>query len=108
MVKNTIDTYSNDVEFGVSPTGICKNRVVDGYTIKGQESYYSLYCDSEKWVKEGWVDYICPQVYWTVDNNSASYEKVVKMWSEAVKGTDVKLYIGEGIYKEDVAGERSR
>ena len=33
-------------------------------TTGGYESYYASYADSRKWVKEGWVDYICPQIYW--------------------------------------------
>jgi uncharacterized lipoprotein YddW (UPF0748 family) len=108
MVKNTINTYSPNVKFGVSPMGICKNTTVDGFTINGTQSYYSDFADSETWVKNGWVDYICPQVYWEIDNKAAAYDKVAKMWNNIVAGTGVKLYIGEAVYKNTVASEMSR
>jgi len=49
--------------FGVSPFGI--------YTIGAPPSvhveldqYRDLYADPVKWMKEGWVDYLSPQLYW--------------------------------------------
>lgn len=108
MVKSTIDTYAPNVEFGVSPSGICKNTTVDGFSINGSESYYSEFADSETWVKNGWIDYICPQVYWDTTNKNAAYGNVVKMWNGIVAGTGVKLYIGEAIYKNEVASEMNK
>ena len=37
-----------------------------------KESYYSDYADTVKWVKEGYVDYIIPQVYWEMNHNVAT------------------------------------
>ena len=50
------------VRFGISPFGIWKNHG-EGSNTNGMESYHSQYADSKKWVDEGWVHYINPQVY---------------------------------------------
>src|SRR5690625_7118578 len=55
--------------------------------------------DSLTWVREGWVDYINPQVYWEFGNEAADYETLAKWWAGAVEGTGVALYIGEAAYK---------
>ena len=104
-VSGTINAYAPDVEFGISPMGIWKDAEVDGYQIKGSSSYYTVFGDSVTWIKNGWIDYIVPQIYWEDSHATASYSKLVKWWNNTVQGTGVKLYIGEGIYKEAIAKE---
>ncbi|MDY0295663.1 MAG: family 10 glycosylhydrolase, partial [Acholeplasmataceae bacterium] len=62
------------------------------------ESYHDQYADSKKWVEEGWLHYICPQVYWSFQHSSAPYADVVDWWASVVRGTDVDLIIGHGIH----------
>lgn len=106
-VYKTIKKINPVVEFGISPMGIWKNSTSDaeGSATKGAEGYYSVFGDAKKWVEKGWVDYIVPQIYWEQGNTAADYETLVKWWSDVVEGTDVKLYIGQGIYKDVVAAE---
>ena len=101
-VHETVEMYGdNDVEFGVSPAGIYKNTV----DFKGSQTYYNGYADTLEWIENGWVDYIVPQIYWETNHSTAPYEEVVKWWDKQVEGTDVELYIGEGLYKDVIAGE---
>lgn len=88
-------------EFGVSPFGIWRNASSDpaGSDTNGMESYSSIFADTRRWVREGWVDYVAPQVYWQFGHPAADYGKVVPWWSRTVEGTDVKLYIGQAAYK---------
>lgn len=103
------------VRFGISPFGIWRNASSDpaGSDTTGSESYDTIYADTRKWVQQGWVDYINPQLYWYIGHSSADYAALVPWWAQAVDGTDVDLYIGQGAYKvgtqgwEDV-GELSR
>ena len=104
-VHSTVESHDSSVVFGVSPMGIYKDVTTGSYTIKGSQSYYAVYGDSLAWVKNGWVDYIVPQVYWETTHATAAYENVVNWWNSQVEGTKVKLYIGEGIYKDAVAEE---
>ncbi len=90
-----------DVEFGISPRGIWANKseMKEGSDTAGGGSYSTIYGDSYAWVKNGWVDYIMPQLYWHIGYQIADYSILVDWWSNVVAGTDVKLYIGEGAYR---------
>ena len=89
------------VKFGISPFGIWRNKASDplGSDTRGTESYVAISADSRRWVKEGWVDYINPQIYWQIGLSVADYAKLVPWWAEVVRGTDVALYIGQAVYK---------
>ena len=50
-------------------------------------------------MKSGWLDYICPQVYWNIGFAAADYAKLVPWWAEVAQGTSVQLYVGEALYK---------
>ncbi len=101
-VKSSIKSIKSNVDFGVSPSGIWRNKSSDptGSDTRGQESYSDLFADSRAWIKQGLVDYIVPQVYWPIGFSAADYSKLVSWWSNEVKGTNVKLYIGQGVYKQ--------
>jgi len=106
-VHETIQSIKPDVAFGISPMGIWKNKGSDatGSDTKGAEGYYSVYGDVRTWIQNRYVDYIVPQIYWSRGTEAADYETLIKWWTEEVKGTNVDLYIGQGIYKDDVASE---
>jgi uncharacterized lipoprotein YddW (UPF0748 family) len=89
------------VKFGVSPFGIWRNSSSDpaGSPTNGLESYSAQYVDTRKWVKEGWIDYIVPQLYWQIGFSKADYAKLLPWWSKVVQGTGVQLYIGEADYR---------
>ena len=89
------------VRFGISPFGIWANKsdkTPSGSKTSGFESYYSLYSDAKAWINGGYIDYICPQIYWDFAKTVARYDVLVRWWSAAVDGTDVDLYIGHAIF----------
>lgn len=89
------------VRFGISPFGIWRNASSDpeGSNTSGSESFEIISADSLRWVREGWVDYINPQIYWQFGHPAADYETLVHWWAEKVEGTGVGLFIGEAAYK---------
>jgi uncharacterized lipoprotein YddW (UPF0748 family) len=89
------------VRFGVSPFGIWRNQGTDplGSATTGLQSYDAIYADTRKWVKQEWLDYIAPQVYWSIGFPAAPYDVLVPWWSQVVAGTRVQLYIGQAAYK---------
>lgn len=105
MVHQTIKEIKPDVVFGISPQGIWKNKSSDatGSNTNGNECYYSVFADVRNWIKNGYIDYVVPQIYWETGHKSADYETLVNWWANEVDGTNVKLYIGQGIYKDTVA-----
>lgn len=96
-----IKSVKPHVLFGISPFGIWRNQSSDpnGSATNGFESYDQAYADSRKWVREGWVDYILPQLYWNIGYAPADYAVLLEWWSNVTVGTDVELYIGHSIYK---------
>ncbi len=67
------------VRFGISPFGIWRPGVPAG-TDAQVSSYDHLACDSLKWAKEGWVDYLTPQLYWAIDSEQSFY-KLMQWWA---------------------------
>lgn len=90
-----------NVTFGISPRGIWANKSADprGSDTNGSGSYDHLYADSLKWAQEEIIDYIAPQIYWEIGNSAADYKTLLEWWSDAVAGTNTKLYIGMADYK---------
>ncbi|MFD1407503.1 family 10 glycosylhydrolase [Kroppenstedtia eburnea] len=89
------------LKFGISPFGIWRNRSTDptGSDTSGLQSFDELYVDTRTWIRQGWLDYVVPQVYWNIGYPPAAYEKLVDWWSEEVRGYPLHLYIGHAVYK---------
>ncbi|MDJ0463267.1 family 10 glycosylhydrolase [Streptomyces sp. H27-C3] len=90
------------VRFGISPFGVWRNATTDPLgspTRAGVQTYDDLHADTRKWVKEGWIDYIAPQLYWNIGFTAADYAKLLPWWADVVRGTGVELYAGEALYK---------
>ena len=68
------------VQVGISPFGIWRPGNPPG--IVGLDQYSTLYADAKKWQQEGWLDYMTPQLYWTVDSKGQSYPKLLGWWAE--------------------------
>lgn len=108
MIKNVHDivedfniTNGKKVKFGVSPGGIWANKSThpDGSNSTGWQSYSSLYADTRKWVKEEWLDYILPQLYWDFGATSSAFEVLVDWWVDVVSDVNVDLLVGLGFYR---------
>lgn len=86
-VYETVKAVNKNIEFGISPASNIEN------------DKNSLYADIETWVKNRYVDYICPQVYFGFKNVYQPFMFTVKKWVKLCENTDVDLYIGLPLYK---------
>ena len=94
-LQHTIKSLKPWVEFGISPFGVWRNDNVDpigSATRAGVQNYDDLYADILKWLKEGTIDYVAPQLYWEIGKKVADYEILAKWWSANSYGKN--LYIG--------------
>ena len=100
-VRAAAKRQNRRIEFGISPFGIWANRKnhPDGSLTEGAESYFMQYADSRKWIKNRWVDYIAPQLYWNFGNPVAAFAGLVEWWAAQTQGTGVKLYIGIALFQ---------
>ncbi|CAM4356861.1 family 10 glycosylhydrolase [Paenibacillus tarimensis] len=99
---SAIKQVNPEVEFGVSPFGVWRNAAVDptgSNTKAGVTAYDSMYADVRTWIRQGWVDYIMPQLYWSMTNTAVRYDTLADWWAREVGGTGVDLYIGHSPYK---------
>ncbi|MDE6716690.1 MAG: family 10 glycosylhydrolase, partial [Muribaculaceae bacterium] len=97
QLHSTIKETKPWVRFGISPFGIWRNKKEDprGSESNGFTNYDGLYADILLWAKNGWVDYLSPQLYWELDKTVAPSRKLAKWWSDNAHGVD--LYIGQDL-----------
>ncbi|MCX5139099.1 MULTISPECIES: glycoside hydrolase family 10 protein [unclassified Streptomyces] len=101
-MSGRIKALKPGVRFGISPFGVWRNASTDplgSRTEAGVQTYDDLHADTRGWIKKGWIDYICPQLYWNIGFAPADYAELVPWWGEVVRGTGVDLFIGEALYK---------
>lgn len=102
------------VHLGVSPFAVWRNATTDpsgSRTRAGIETYDDLYADTRRWVREGWIDYVAPQVYWPRGFTIADYEDIVPWWAQEIRassanGHQVGLYVGEATYRAGTNSDR--
>ena len=85
------------VKFGVSPFGIYRNRKSSptGSETNGLQNYDDLYADILLWVRQGWVDYNIPQIYWQIGHPTADYQTLIQWWN--LNASQRHLYIGQDV-----------
>ncbi len=84
-LHQTIKSKKNWVEFGISPFGVWRNADKDpqgSKTTAGMTNYDDLYADVLKWMKDGTVDYIVPQLYWEIGKPDANYSVLIDWWAK--------------------------
>ena len=93
-LHDTIKSLKPWVEFGISPFGVWRNESEDprGSATKAITNYDELHADILKWLENGWIDYVTPQLYWEIGLNIADYAVLATWWSEYTFGK--KLYTG--------------
>ncbi len=100
-LHTAIKSIKPEVEFGISPFGVWRNRSCDSLmgsaTRAGLTNYDDLYADVLLWMREGWIDYVVPQLYWEIGKPVADYEVLAHWWAEHAYGC--KLYIGMAPYR---------
>lgn len=83
------------VRFGISPFGIYRNKSTwpQGSNTNGLQNYDALFADVLLWDREGWIDYLLPQLYWELEHKRASTLELNRWWNQA--GLKHHLYIGQ-------------
>ncbi|SNC74606.1 Uncharacterized lipoprotein YddW, UPF0748 family [Hymenobacter gelipurpurascens] len=98
-LHDTIQSTKHWVKFGISPFGVWRNQTTDpnGSATKAFQGYDGLYADALEWLRQGWVDYVLPQLYWSSNFKVAQYPVLVEWWARNSNGRH--LYIGQGAYR---------
>lgn len=88
------------VQLGISPFGVWRNDRDDprgSPTRAGQTSYDALYADVRYWLKTGQIDYVAPQLYFSIGYEPAAFDRLLEWWRDNSFGR--RLYLGHSLYK---------
>jgi uncharacterized lipoprotein YddW (UPF0748 family) len=99
-LHNAIREENSYCKFGISPFGVWRNDDKDpmgSATRAGVTNYDDLYADILLWLRNGWIDYVAPQLYWEIGHKAAPFEVLLDWWSKHTYGKH--CYIGLGIYR---------
>jgi uncharacterized lipoprotein YddW (UPF0748 family) len=66
------------IKVGLSPFGIWRPGNPPG--VSGLDAYTAIYADSRKWLQQGWVDYLAPQLYWANSAPQQSFSALLDWW----------------------------
>jgi uncharacterized lipoprotein YddW (UPF0748 family) len=106
-LSRTIREVSPWVRFGISPFGIYRNKRDtpdgSGSDTRGMQNYSDLHADILLWAREGWVDYIIPQIYWEIGHEAAEHVTLARWWNENTPRA--RLYIGQDVARSMRAGD---
>ncbi len=107
LIKRTNDSIHATkpwVKFGVSPFGIWRNSSSDaaGSQTSGLQSYSDIYANSRKWIQNNWVDYLAPQLYWSIGLSVANYGVLIPWWNNNANARHI--YSGMAAYKVNNGG----
>lgn len=95
-IYSAVKGINSNVVFGISPGGFIDS-------LKADDKYY---VDFEKWLGyDGYIDYLCPQLYWSNDHSIYPFNDVLNRFINAAINPDVKLYVGVGAYKAGIKTE---
>jgi len=88
VVQTRINSIKPYITFGISPAGVVASSPavaakygVDPSPVGSDWQYNSIYSDPLAWLNEGSIDYISPQLYWTIGSTS-DYSKLSPWWSK--------------------------
>jgi uncharacterized lipoprotein YddW (UPF0748 family) len=100
----TVKAVKPWVKVGISPFGIWRPGV-PATTTAGIDQYDELFADVKKWLNEGWLDYVAPQLYWPPQPAEQAFDVLLRWWvSESTKGREV--WPGLALYKLPVRGPK--
>lgn len=87
------------VQFGISPFGIYRNASSDpkGSMTNGLQNYDQLYADVLLWARNGWIDYLVPQIYWEIGNPAADYAELLYWWGRNIENCN--YYVGQDVLR---------
>lgn len=81
------------MKFGISPFGIY-TKGHPASVMAGIDQLNQLYSDPIYWMRQGWVDYIAPQLYWK-DGGEQSFSTLLNWWrNPAINPRRIPVYPG--------------
>jgi uncharacterized lipoprotein YddW (UPF0748 family) len=94
-VGEEVSQLRPEVRWGISPFGIYRPGIPEG--IVGLDQYAELYADPLRWMQEGWVEYLAPQLYWPTTSSGQPYVTLLSWWAERASESGTTLLTGNSV-----------
>ena len=78
-LHRTVHEIKPWVRLGISPFGIGKPELRPAFVV-GFSQYDKLYADVERWLAQGWLDYLAPQLYWPIASEGQPFAHLLSHW----------------------------
>lgn len=92
------------VRFGVAPAGVAggngkaaSEHGLEPPTVGNDWMYDDIFCDPLRWLADGSVDYVSPQVYWPMNHSTNPFEPLVDWWGMVARKFDRHLFISQNV-----------
>ena len=104
MVNDTIKAVKPWVKFGIGPAGVAgkANTSAPVYGVEpcptpsSDWQYNQIYADPLAWYNEHTIDYMAPQIYWTI-SSWANYDVICKWWSDMANHFGRHMYVSHSL-----------
>ena len=94
-IHETVLQENPRVVFSVSPTSSVS------YNLS------TLFADVEKWCREGWIDFVIPQIYQPLGSGNSNFEALLSGWAGSFN-TKVGCVVGFALYRVENPAESTR
>ncbi len=81
-IHDTVKAADPSLLFGVSPSG------------NSSRNYSELFADVDLWCDSGYVDYICPQIYFGFKHATHPFDRVLAEFAETAQRAGIPLIVG--------------
>ncbi len=99
-IHESVLSENPTIRFGISPFGVWRNASKDpmgSNTKAGVSNYDDLYADILLWMRNKWIDYVAPQLYWEIGHPLCDFNELTDWWARHCY--DIPVYVGHGIYR---------
>jgi uncharacterized lipoprotein YddW (UPF0748 family) len=94
----TVHAIKPWVRVGISPFGIGRPDRRPP-TVSGFSQYDRLYADVERWLENGWLDYLAPQLYWPIDRVGQPFPALLDYW---IGQNRARRHVWPGLYTSQI------
>lgn len=92
------------VRFGVAPAGVaggngkaCAEHGLEPPSVGRDWMYDDIYCDPLRWLADGTVDYVSPQVYWPMEHATNPFQPLVEWWADVARHFGRHLFVSQNV-----------
>lgn len=97
-ISRVVNIIDPDIKLGAAPIGVYVNKP----GARGMQAYSEIYQESRRWLKEGLLDYLAPQIYWNFEDDP-KFNLLVDDWVK--ESSSRNIVVGIASYKPDVKQE---